>query len=99
MTSVNDTTTRPKRFVSERGPFEILANPPMSTGYTWAGVDTEKAVAGWEIGRLAEKYGEATVRKKLAEMLEALAGGMVITGLFSQGTGTPRPCASSIRTA
>ena len=46
MTSVNDTTTRPKRYVSERGPFEITANPPMSTGYTWEGVDAEKAVEG-----------------------------------------------------
>ena len=85
MTSAKDTVAPQKRYVSERGPFEILANPPMSTGYTWEGVDAEKAVAGWEIGRLAEKHGEATVRKKLAEMLEALAGGMVITGLFCQG--------------
>lgn len=89
MTSVQDAASRPKRFVSERGPFEIVANPEMSTGYTWEGVDVHAAVANWEIGRLAGKYGEATVRKKLAEMLEALAGGMVTTGIFCQGDRDP----------
>lgn len=90
MTSVHGAAGRPKRFISERGPFEIVANPPMSAGYTWEGVDADKAVENWEIGKLAEKYGEATVRKKLAEMLEALAGGMVITGIFCQGDRDPR---------
>jgi len=89
MSAASDATARPKPFVSERGPFEIVANPEMSTGYTWEGVDVDKAVANWEIVRLAEKYGETTVRKKLAEMLEALAGGMVITGIFCQGDRDP----------
>ena len=90
MTSIEGAATRPKRYNSERGPFEIVANPPMSAGYTWEGVDVDKAVENWEIGKLAEKYGEATVRKKLAEMLEALAGGMVITGIFCQGDRDPK---------
>ena len=90
MTSIEGTATRPKRYNSERGSFEIVANPPMSAGYTWEGVDVDKAVENWEIGKLAEKYGEATVRKKLAEMLEALAGGMVITGIFCQGDRDPK---------
>ena len=98
MSVAGDAAAKPKRFVSERGPFEIFANPEMSTGYTWEGVDVDKAVENWEIGRLAGKHGEAAVRKKLAEMLEALAGGMVITGLFCQA-GPPRPCVNSTRTA
>lgn len=89
MTGVRATAAKPKRFVSERGPFEIFANPEMSTGYTWEGVDVHRAVENWEIGTLAEKYGETAVREKLAEMLEALAGGMVITGLFCQGDRDP----------
>jgi hypothetical protein len=89
MTGAMDAAARPKRYISERGPFEIVANPPMSTGYTWEGVDVHEAVKNWEIGRLAEKYGETAVRNKLAEMLEALAGGMVITGIFCQGDRHP----------
>ncbi len=89
MTSASGAAASRKRYVSERGPFEIVANPPMSAGYTWEGVDVHEAVKNWEIGRLAEKYGETAVRNKLAEMLEALAGGMVITGIFCQGDRHP----------
>ena len=44
-----------KRYISSR-PFEIVADPLMSAGYTWEGVDVDKAVENWEIGKLAEKF-------------------------------------------
>lgn len=62
MTSASGTAASTKRYVSERGPFEIVANPEMSTGYTWEGVDAHEAVKNWEIGRLAERYGDIEIR-------------------------------------
>ena len=34
MTGAKDTVAKPKRYVSERGPFQIVANPPNVIGGT-----------------------------------------------------------------
>ena len=81
--------SREKEYVSQRGSFEIFDNPPINRLYTWHDADLDHVADGWDIGVLGEKHDDATVRKKLGEMIGALAGGMVTTGLFCQGGRDP----------
>jgi hypothetical protein len=91
MTLKEDTINKRTRYVSIRGDegFEIFANPPISDRHTWEGSDLDHVADGWDIVPLAEKHGEKPVRKKIGEMIKALAGGMVVTGLFCQGGRDP----------
>jgi hypothetical protein len=73
-----------KKYVSERGPFEIWENPTMVTPVPTEKVNTTKAAAGFEISKLAEKYGEDNVREKVGEMVKAFSPGASSTVLFSQ---------------
>ena len=86
MTSSKGTGNPRKRYVSERGPFEMVANPPINTRTSWKNVDVERAMEAWGMDGLVEKYGEETVREKLTEIFKSLDGGMVVTRLF----GLPR---------
>ena len=73
-----------KKYVSERGPFEIWENPTMTSPVPTAKVNVSKAAAGFEISALAAKHGEDTVRQKVGEMVRAFAAGASSTVLFSQ---------------
>ncbi len=76
---------RKKRpFVSERGPFEICANPTITSASSRGTVDESRLLEIFEHSALAAKYGEAPVRQKIIEMTEALSGGLTSTRLFGQ---------------
>ena len=76
---------RKKRpYVSERGPFEICANPAITTASSRGTPDESRLLEIFEHSALAEKYGEAPVRQKIIEMTEALSGGLTSTRLFGQ---------------
>lgn len=73
-----------KGYVSERGPFEIFANPTMNPPASPEAVDVDKVADGFEHSALAEKYGEEPVRKKIGEMVKAFIPGVSTTPLFAQ---------------
>ncbi len=73
-----------RRYVSERGPFEISANPTIRTPRSRGPVDRARALATFEHSALAEKYGKEAVEEKIVEMSKALAGGITSTSLFAQ---------------
>lgn len=73
-----------RRFVSERGPFEISANPKINPPRPPGPVDRSAALQVFAHEDLAEKYGEAPVEEKIVEMAGALAGGITSTRLFAQ---------------
>ena len=75
-----------KGYVSERGPFEIFANPTMTPPFPSEAVDVDKVADGFEYGALAEKYGEEPVRQKIGEMVKAFSPGVSTTPLFVQRT-------------
>ena len=73
-----------RRYVSDRGPFEISANPSINPPRPPGPVDRDAALGVFEHRDLAEKYGEAPVEDKIVEMAKALAGGLTSTRLFAQ---------------
>lgn len=73
-----------RRYVSERGPFEIRANPEIRRPRPKGTTDESRALQIFEHSDLAEKYGEAPVQEKIIEMHKALAGGLTSTSLFAQ---------------
>lgn len=75
---------RQKKYVSERGAFEIVSNPEITPRYSWQNTNIDNAMTGWGMEPLVEKYGEDPVREKLSEMFESLAGGMKVTRLFGK---------------
>ena len=77
-------TTARRRFVSERGPFEICANPTITTPSSRGAPDDTRTLQIFEHSALAEKYGEEPVQEKILEMAEALSGGITSTRLFGQ---------------
>lgn len=73
-----------KRFVSERGPFEMWENPRIRPAFPPEAIDVEKVADGFEYGALAEEYGEEPVRHKIGEMIQSYAHGTSTTPLFGQ---------------
>ena len=78
------TRERRRRFVSERGQFEISANPAITTPSSRGTPDRPQILEIFEHSGLAEKYGEGPVQEKILEMAEALSGGIISTRLFAQ---------------
>jgi len=75
----------PKPYESERGPFTIVENPPINPPYEPDAIDVDKVADGFEYGELAERYGEAPVRRKIGEMMRAYGRGNSVTPLLWQG--------------
>ena len=75
---------RGRKFVSERGGFEIWDSPPITTPVPSDKVKVDQVADGFEYGALAEKFGEAPVRQKIGEMVKAFSEGVSTTVLFSQ---------------
>lgn len=73
-----------KRYVSERGPFEIWENPTIHPSFPPEAINVDKTADGFEYGALAEKYGEQPVRAKIGEMIKSYAHGTSTTSLFGQ---------------
>ena len=73
-----------KKYVSERGPFEIFANPKMNATFQADAVDVGSAADGFAYEALADEYGEEPVRTKIGEMIQSYAGGVSTTPLFVQ---------------
>ena len=73
-----------RRYVSERGPFEIRANPEIRHPRPKGTTDEARALQIFEHSDLAEQYGEAPVAEKIIEMHKALADGITSTSLFAQ---------------
>lgn len=74
----------PRGYASERGPFQINANPQIRRPAPREAIDVEKAADGFAHGPLAETYGEETARKKIGEMVQAFIPGASTTPLFAQ---------------
>ena len=72
-----------KRYISERGPFEIRANPTLNQPRKRGTVDRARVHENYEHSPLAEKYGKAG-EEKMIEMAHATAGGITSTRLFDQ---------------
>ena len=83
-THPGSTRDRRRRYVSERGPFEIRANPEITTPSSRGTPDKARTLQIFEHSDLAEKYGEGPVQEKILEMAEALSGGITSTRLFGQ---------------
>ncbi len=77
-------TTERRKYVSQRGPFKLNANPEFAVPDTQSPIDEDAIAARFEYGALAEKYGEEAARKKIVEMTDAYRGGATSTMLFSQ---------------
>lgn len=73
-----------KRYVSERGPFEIWENPKLRPTFAPEAIDVDKVADGFEYGALAEEFGEAPVRRKIGEMIRSYGHGTSTTPLFGQ---------------
>ena len=63
-----------RKYVSERGGFEIFDNTRITPPGPKQPVDVDAVAAYFEHSALAEKYGEAPVREKIAEMAESIQG-------------------------
>ena len=72
------------RYVSERGPFEISANPSINPPRPAEEIDDEYGARVFEYSALAEKCGEAPARQKMIEMVRTLWPGIASTRLFGQ---------------
>ena len=72
-----------KRYVSDRGRFEIRANPTLNQPRARGTVDRARVRENYEQSPLAEKYGQAG-EEKMIEMAQATAGGITSTRLFAQ---------------
>ncbi len=79
-----DSTRESRKYVSERGGFEIFENTNINRPGPKRPVDVDQVAAYFEHSALAEKYGEEPVREKIAEMAESIQGGAATTVLFSQ---------------
>jgi hypothetical protein len=73
-----------RKYVSERGPFEVFDNTRINQPGPKRPVDVDQTAAYFEHSALAAKYGEEPVRQKIAEMAESIQGGAATTVLFSQ---------------
>ena len=73
-----------KRYVSERGPFEINANPKVKPPYKREQVIVEHAADDIAHQPLAEKYGAHEAQLKIGEMVKALTPGTSTTMLLWQ---------------
>ena len=72
-----------RRYISERGPFEIRANPTLNKPRARGTVDRDRVHDNYKQSPLAEKYGEEG-EAKMVEMAHATAGGITSTRLFEQ---------------
>lgn len=75
-----------RRYVSERGPFEIWENPTINRPSSSENVDVDRAADAFEYTALADEYGEGPARRKIGEMVQAFAPGASTTPLFVQRT-------------
>lgn len=75
-----------KGYVSERGPFAINENPPISSPGKRERVseNLDRVADGYAYGPLAEQFGEDPTRQKIGEMVEAFVPGAAVTSLFGQ---------------
>ena len=81
---VDQPPRKPKiRYISERGPFEIRANPALNKPRARGTVDRARVRENYEQSPLAAKYGKAG-EEKMIEMAHATAGGITSTRLFDQ---------------
>jgi len=74
----------PRGYTSERGPFEINANPEIKPPAPREVVNVEKAANGFAHAPLAERHGEDEARQKIGEMVQAFIPGTTTTPLFAQ---------------
>ncbi|MAW28920.1 MAG: hypothetical protein CMP98_08975 [Gammaproteobacteria bacterium] len=74
-----------RRYISERGPFAINANPQLRPTPEPGRVDGQRATKDFDVAALAEKHGEEPVREKIGEMIESIAPGVSENVLFWQG--------------
>ncbi len=77
-------TEKSGKYVSERGPFAINANPPINKPYPREKVDGDLAAAAVPHRSLADKLGENTAGQKVGEMVKAFMPGTCTTDLFKQ---------------
>ena len=86
----SDESLKRKGHVSERGGFEVNANPaitpPNSAAFVAAAIkaNPEAVVKGFSHEALAEKYGADEAAKKMGELLTATSPGSSTTLLLSQ---------------
>lgn len=81
---LKENTRGNRKFVSDRGGFEVFDNTRITPPGPKQPVNVEQVAAYFEHSALAEKYGEQPVREKIAEMAESIQGGAATTVLFSQ---------------
>ena len=81
--TIEDDVTR-QGFVSERGPFEINANPKVNPPFPREQIPVDGVAAGFAHEPLAEKFGEAESRQKIGEMVKAGTPGASTTPLLMQ---------------
>lgn len=75
---------RSKKYVSQRGPFSMNANPAIVPPTPREKIKTERTADGFAHEPLAEKYGEEAAREKIGEMVKAFIPGTSTTPLLSQ---------------
>lgn len=80
------TATESRKYVSERGPFEIWDSPPIKQPFPSEKVNVDKAPNGFEYSQLAAVLGEDLARQKVGEMVQAFSSGASTTPLFAQRT-------------
>jgi hypothetical protein len=73
-----------KRYVSDRGSFEIFENPPIGRTWTPESINVETEADKFEYSKLAEECGEAETRQKIGEMVVSMGHGVASTRLFAQ---------------
>ena len=76
--------THSGKFVSERGPFEINANPTINPPISRERIKPEKSADGFAHETLTEKYGSDAARAKIGEMVKAFIPGTSTTSLIAQ---------------
>ncbi|MEE2735434.1 MAG: hypothetical protein VX513_00720 [Pseudomonadota bacterium] len=77
-----------KRYMSERGPFEINTAPEWKGPYPVGTFDGKKIVSeGWDVSKLVKDGNEEEVYEKVGEMLELAASGSSENRLMRQDEG------------
>ena len=74
-----------RRHVSERGGFQLNANPSIGEAVSRDKIRPERSAAGFAHGPLAKKYGSEAAAQKIGEMVKAFIPGTISTTLLAQG--------------
>jgi len=86
--NMGPTRNEARKFVSERGPFEICAdtklNPPIPRESLGSSEAEAQIADFFEHSALAAKVGEKAAREKVVEMYRAISPGTSTTTLFAQ---------------